>query len=160
MEVLALRSVHEVLSEEAAAVLQGLTCGEVAVVVALEAPCYGLAVLEEQTPFAPLGKVEAPQTGVDCHPWESLEVVVGEEAQGSRPMTLAVGREEGAHSCAQICQHLQLEAALGIWAAAGMVREWMQATLPLLQHEFFVTVEVVAERLVDYPYYYLYVAGL
>ena len=85
---------------------------------------------------------------------------MGEEAQDSRPIMLVVGREEGAHCCAQICQHLQLEAALGIWAGAGMVREWMQATLPLLQHEFSVMAEVVAERLADYPYYYLYVAGL
>lgn len=121
--MLALRPRHEALWEEAAAVPQGLTCGEVAVVVALEAHCCGWVVLEERTPFAPLGKVEAPQTGVDCHPQESLEVVVGEEAQGSRPMMLVVGQEEGAHWCAQTCQHLQSEGALGIWAAAEMVRE-------------------------------------
>lgn len=36
----------------------------------------------------------------------------------------------------------------------------MQATLPPPQYEFSVTAEVVAERLVGYPYYYLYVAGL
>ena len=67
-EVLALIPGHGALWEEAVAVPQGLTSGEVAVAVALEALGYGWVVLEERTPFALLGKVEAPQTGVDYHP--------------------------------------------------------------------------------------------
>lgn len=54
--------------EEAAAAMQGLTCGEVVVVVALEERDYGWVVLEERTPFAPLGKAEAPQTEAGYHP--------------------------------------------------------------------------------------------
>jgi hypothetical protein len=52
-----------------------------------------------------------------------------------------------------------LEAALGTSVLVEMAHEWMQVNLPLLQDESFVTEEVVAEHLVDFPYCYPCVAG-
>lgn len=87
--------------------------------------------------------------------------MAGEEARSSRLTVLFVDQEEEGYYCAQICQHLQLEAALGISFWEEMARDWAQANLPLLQDETSVMAEVVVEHLVDHHCQYCYpcVAG-